>query len=153
MAQFGPIEALRGERKRRPPLLMKSAPPTLVAGSALLRRRQAGSRCLQAQAASCWPGIFIVPISVSTWTCEACGCRMGRNCAGGIHYRFKWLVLGGGCKLGVEVTKSKQRAGRGNARLQLLLCTKSLVVRPGETRGFPAPDVPAAAAVGVVRQV
>lgn len=53
----------------------------------------------------------------------------------------------------MEVTKSKQRAGRGNARLQLLLCAKSLVVRSGETRGFPAPGVPAAAAVGVARQV
>lgn len=56
-------------------------------------------------------------------------------------------------KAGMEVTKSKPRAGRGNARLQLLLCAKSLVVRPGETRGFPGRCVPAAAAVGVVRQV
>lgn len=62
-AQVGPMEALRAERKPRPLRLMKSAPPTLMAGSALLRRRRVGSRCLQAQTARCWPGIFIVPIS------------------------------------------------------------------------------------------
>lgn len=38
----------------------------------------------------------------------------------------------------MEAKKSKLRAGRGNARLQLL-CAKSLVVRPGETGAFQLP--------------
>lgn len=75
--------------------------------------------------------------SVSTWIYVACGCR---TCGDyGDTHQFKGLVLGLGTQAPVEVTKSKQWAGRGNVRPQLHRAGQLVqrVVRPGETRGFP----------------
>lgn len=129
-AQAKPIEALGGERKSRPLILMKSAPPTLMAGSALLRRRRVGNCCLQARPASCWPGIFIVPISrvlsppgpMRPVAAACVGTEL--EVGGGVHDRFKWLVLGGGCKPGWKL----QRLNRGRAG-ETPDCSSSFVQR------------------------
>lgn len=125
--QVGPVEALGGREEIQasdtdevPSSQLRETGLQRSDGRKCVAQEQAGGEPLS-QSSGCLPPLdrdiysTRLPGSVCTWIYAACGWRMCGDCVD--THRFKGLVLGLGVQARVEVTRSKQRAGRRNAGL------------------------------------